>query len=506
MKSYDNNFLDRRVAIYHDPNLGYPLNPPYSPSKFYPEYKLKHFLDNENLVYDRIRQTLLLLGMDSENYGTPFWNPFKLIIKPGDKVVIKPNFVLDRHDNGGDLYSIITHPAIIRTVIDYVFIALEGKGRIIIADAPQMDCNFDNLLIKTGLLSIRKLYKEEFGFNIEIYDLRQFWFDAIKAKGSRAAYTKFRYNLPGDPEGEVLVSLGKKSLFYGINSKNFYGADYDRREIIRYHHDEIHDYLISKTILSADTIIMLPKLKVHKKVGVTLNIKGFVGTVVNKNCLIHYRLGTPSRGGDQFPENILLKQEEIATKLQRLASDVLLSRRNKTTDAIYDSLIKIALPIFKSLGLLTRRKIRILDDGNWFGNDSAWRMAIDLYRIFLYADKNGNMCDKLQERKMFSIIDGIIGGEGNGPLVPNSKKGGIIIAGFDPGAVDIVGTRIMGFDYNKLKKLSYILSNPKLFGVSKEDITILSNQNDYFDLLNDGNSKRYLGFEPHPGWKGYIEI
>src|SRR5205823_2339552 len=39
-------------------------------------------------------------------------------IKPGDRVVIKPNLVRDWHPDGRDLYSVITHPAIIRAVVD----------------------------------------------------------------------------------------------------------------------------------------------------------------------------------------------------------------------------------------------------------------------------------------------------------------------------------------------------------------------------------------------------
>jgi len=37
----------------------------------------------------------------------------------------------------------------------------------------------------------------------------------------------------------------------------------------------------------------IPKMKVHGKVGVTLNLKGLVGVNTDKNYLIHYRVGTP---------------------------------------------------------------------------------------------------------------------------------------------------------------------------------------------------------------------
>ena len=76
-------------------------------------------------------------------------------MKRGDKVVVKPNFVLSRHSRGGDLFSIITHPSVLRAVIDYVYKALEGEGSIIIADAPQMDCNFQELMKATQLAGIQ---------------------------------------------------------------------------------------------------------------------------------------------------------------------------------------------------------------------------------------------------------------------------------------------------------------------------------------------------------------
>mgnify|MGYP001054299095 CR=1 FL=1 len=493
------------VAIYCESGLEYPGEAPYSPHIKYPEYPLKHIGEKANSVYDAFRQTLLLLGLDRENFGRPHWNPLKEIIQPGNTVVIKPNFVLDRHDEGGDLFSIITHPSVIRAVIDYVYLALEGKGKIIIADAPQMDCDFGALLEKTMLRSIQELYKNELGFGIEILDLREFWYDVKKAERARAAYTKYRFRLPGDPQGRVIVPLGKDSLFYGIDSRKFYGADYDRDEVIRYHHGEVQEYVISKTVLSADCVILVPKLKVHKKVGVTLNVKGLVGTVVNKNCLVHYRLGTPSEGGDQFPDGVLVKKERIAVKFQRLASDILLSHRHPVTDAIYEFAARVVNPLFKRLGFQVKSDKRILDNGNWYGNDSAWRMAVDLYRIFLYADQEGQL-HTMPIRRVFSIIDGIIGGEGNGPLVPTSKKCGVLIAGFNPCAVDIVATRLMGFDYNKIKMLSYLVAHPELFKTSVDKIVVRSNQVEYKDLLKPDNRKRYLNFEPHPGWRGFVEI
>lgn len=500
MKSPEEILTNLNVSVYHDFELEYPDEPPYSPGISYPEYSLRDVSQKDNRVYEAVRETLKLLGMDGNNFNTARWNPFGEIIKSGDTVVIKPNFVLSSHAEGGDLFSIITHPSVIRTIVDYTYIALEGRGRIIIADSPQMDCNFDELLKRTGLVSIRELYKKELDFDLEIYDLRDFWLD--KASGD---YSKGRHQLPGDPRGGVLVNLGKASLFCEAgNSHRFYGADYNREETIRHHHGDTQEYLISKTILSADVVISVPKLKVHKKVGVTLNAKGLVGTCINKNYLVHYALGTPSEGGDQFPDGVLSAKEAATVKLQRWAYDRFLSKKNPLADWFYSISAKLGRVLLKPLGFGVDETKAVLDAGNWYGNDSAWRMAVDLLNIFIYADNTGKLQNK-PARRMFCLADGVIGGERNGPLLPGSKRCGLIIAGFNPCAVDLVCTRLMGFDYKKIKILDHVLSQPDTFGVSLPGIKTFSNQ-DFGNLFDEENKNKYFDFVPHPGWVGHIEL
>ena len=503
MKNPDEIISDLNVSIHEDYELEYSKEPPYSPSVKYKEYFFSNINKKGNNVYDAVRNTLYLLNLDKENFGTSCWNPFKEIIKPGDTVVVKPNFVLSRHDEKGDVFSIITHPSVVRVVIDYVYIALGGEGRIIIADAPQMDCNFSELLNMTKLESIRELYKNELDFNIEIYDLRSFWLDTHG--GPQTESSGNRHKLPGDPSGSLLVNLDDQSLFYGAkNCKCFYGADYNRNETIKHHNGKIQQYMLSKTIMSADAVIFVPKLKVHKKVGVTLNSKGLVGTVVNKNCLIHYTLGSPEEGGDQFPDNLFNRREASLVKLQRWAYDTFLAPKTPICDCLYVIAKKLGKMILKPFGIRMDKNKSMLDAGNWHGNDSVWRMVIDLLRIFIYSDKDGKL-QNIPMRRVFSIVDGVIGGEKNGPLTPDAKRCGLIIAGFNPCAVDLVCTRLMGFDCKKLKVYSYILSHPDLFKTDLERINVFAGKK-YADLFNNSNKKKYHDFAPHPGWKGCVEI
>ncbi len=502
MIDLDKYFSNLSVSIFRT-GTEYSEKPPYNPSERYPEYSgALGVSDVPNPAYEGVRGALRLLGLDRANYGTEKWNPLSEVIKPGDKVVIKPNFVLSDHYKGGNLFSIITHPSVIRAVIDYAYLALGGKGAIVIADTPQMDCDFGELLQRSRLDSIADLYRDKFGFELGIRDLRNFWF---KYKDENyVASQENRKRLPGDPEGSALVDLGDKSAFRSVSNTNFYGADYNRDETIAHHTGGRHEYMVSGTILSADVLISIPKLKVHKKVGVTLNAKGLVGTITNKNYLIHYTLGAPEKGGDQFPPAFLKGKTKIIVRTQRFLYDLLLARQNKFAAKLfrlaYEPYRRLLKPILKK----TTEKIVTFDGGNWHGNDSAWRMVSDLMKVSVYADKNGVLRDTPQ-RKVFSVIDGIIGGEGNGPLFPDEKRTGVIISGFNHLAVDIASIRLMGFDWKNLAWVMDLLRNNNFnfFIPNPSDISTISNDDTFNDILSSEST--FLSFKPHPGWEGHIE-
>ena len=59
---------------------------------------------------------------------------------------------------------IVTHGAILRAVADYVYLALRGEGRLIIADAPQNDADFTALREIAGLDVLREFYRTEAEF------------------------------------------------------------------------------------------------------------------------------------------------------------------------------------------------------------------------------------------------------------------------------------------------------------------------------------------------------
>ena len=429
-------------------------------------------------------------------------NLFRGKVAPGAKVVIKPNWVMDQHPLQLDIFSVITHPAMLRAVADLAFEAMAGEGTIIIADAPQWDCNFDNLLRVTQVQQISEYYWRKYRFEVPVRDLRQL---ACTPQDSYVMSSD-RVSLPGDPEGYAAIDLGADSAFVGLpHVDRLYGADYDRQETIKHHRAGRHEYLVSRTILGADVIIHVPKLKVHKKVGVTVNAKGMVGINGNKNWIAHFRIGSPSEGGDAYPDEG--SPGAVAeSRISRFLIDHLLAPQKPGREKIFTMLrgaYKRLKPIWEPI-----RGERLNNvEGNWYGNDTAWRMTADLARIVLFSDREGRIRNSRQ-RHFFSVVDGIIGGEKDGPLSPAPKPCGVIIAGENLLGVDIVATRLMGFDWRKIKFLQWLVdSSPQSLGIDNpgRDIEILSNIPDWQDLLVD-HQILGLTFEPHSGWRGHIEL
>src|SRR5262245_26643913 len=81
-----------RVAVAWGPPR-YGVAPPFDPSRRYPESPGPHMRceNAENSAYESVRESLRLLGLDSGHVDTPRWNPLRGILRPGDRVVIKPN-------------------------------------------------------------------------------------------------------------------------------------------------------------------------------------------------------------------------------------------------------------------------------------------------------------------------------------------------------------------------------------------------------------------------------
>ena len=66
-------------------------------------------------------------------------------IRPGDRVVLKPNLVKEgKETDKNEWKCVVTSPELIRYVANYVCEKLGGKGEVYICDAPQTDSSFEH--------------------------------------------------------------------------------------------------------------------------------------------------------------------------------------------------------------------------------------------------------------------------------------------------------------------------------------------------------------------------
>ena len=489
---------DTKVAICKAARDQY-SDAPFSPSRHYPEYKLDD-ISSDGSVYEALRETLRMLELDKSHFDMPDWNPFGEFIKPGDKVVVKPNLVLDFNATGQTTDCLVTHASVLRPIIDYVLIALRGMGNVLIADSPHGNANFEKIKVVTRLNDLQEFYVKN-GIHLNILDVRKYEYGH-----GEDGFLEMRTLVERDPEGYAEIDLGQSSAFVDLpHLENLYGADFDRSEVTRYHTGIMNKYLVARTFLDADVIINVPKLKTHKKIGTTLNVKSLIGINGDKNYLPHFRIGDPSHGGDEYPPSSNRFQHGMKRVVRATVEALMGNNQHK-----YTGLYKVIRSIYG------KTHIRVapasggcseLGAGNWYGNDTVYRTVYDLSKILFLADKNGAM-HKSPQRRFFSIIDGIIAGEKQGPLEPSPKPCGVLIGGFDPVATDLVATRLMGFNTEHMVVFSRLYTLPfnhPLQPISPEDIRIISNNETWNGNIFDSKD-RYLALTPHDGWIDYLEV
>ena len=490
------------VSVVH--TKAYYPQPPFHPSTPYPEYPYSRdaISQEENPVYEAVRKALYLAGLDQEHYGKSSWNPFRQFVKEGNRIVIKPNFVNHYNlfcDEPSFFESLVTHASVIRPVIDYVLIATRGKFTLAVADLPIQTADFAVICKKTGLdLLIEFVQNKTSGKGIiDLVDLRDYQL-MIDPAGAILG----RKKQPGDAMGYVLVDLGRYSNLVPLEkySHLFRALDYKKNITVQRHSNGVHQYILSRTILKADFLINIPKLKVHRKTGVTLSLKNMVGTIGDKSCLPHYREGGPELGGDEHPVSSLINtmRGRYSFALRRLGKIPW-----KLVRPAGRTLLKLNQALYRDQRLIN------ITGGDWFGNDTIWRMVHDINCAIFHADDKGSLHSNFS-RKYLTVIDGIIGGEGEGPLSPNPVASGVILAGTDPLAVDICCTRLMGLDWRKIPlyaKYNAVHRYPfSSFNGNTEQIDIMMSESGNIlkrklDYLN--TIKR---FEPAPGWKNQIEL
>lgn len=476
---------DAKVAVSHTDQRGYPSRPPFNPPEPYPELPAGP-VDPENRLYPSVRQTLYQLGLDEENFGTPQWNPLGHVVRPGMTVLIKPNTVRHNHPDGKDVFSIVTRASLIRPMLDYACIALRGEGRILVGDSQMVDSWFDEAWRVTGLAPLLEWYRQHTTLPIEGLDLRE-----VRAVRTWCGGKWGREKVQQDPRGYQIVDLGERSNFRDIDPQRLRIGIADPRKTCECHSGGRHEYLFPKSVLAADAIISIPKLKTHRRAGVTLSIKGFFGLVAGRDALPHYQTGSVEEGGDEYIHPSLRK------RLYSRFHDVVL------TDA--PNPVKLLSALARNAIWWSRKVVPFKDnvvEAMWHGNDTIWRTLHDIAHALFYTDKNGRLHETPQ-RGHFCLIDGIIGGQRNGPVNPDPITPGVLLAGGNPVAIDAVAASLMGFDVRAIPTI-------------RNGLNLLNRDGDFFqdiEVVDDGGSlsmddflaARHLNYEPHPQWRGRLE-
>jgi hypothetical protein len=232
----------------------------------------------------------------------------------------------------------------------------------------------------------------------------------------------------------VLFDLGRNSLLEPVTDghDSFRVTCYDPRLLARTHAPGRHHYLVAKEVIEADVIVNLPKLKTHKKAGITCALKNLIGINGNKEYLPHHRIGGSRTGGDCYPNKNLIKRAlEFTSDQQNMTSSLAVAR------------------VWRGISKPFSRALRLTGDqlgieGSWSGNDTIWRTCLDLNRILLYGRLDGTMAEEPQ-RQVLHVVDAVVAGQGDGPLSPQPLPLGLILAGQNATAVDWVGAHLLGY-------------------------------------------------------------
>jgi uncharacterized protein (DUF362 family) len=391
----------------------------------------------------------------------------------GKNVLLKPNWV-NHNKKPDDEICLRTHSNLIIAVIN---VLLQYKpAKITIGDSPIQGCNWDKICTESFINEVNNLCEEQ-GVPVSIYDFRRTVFDTLNNKVLKEQ---------NPASGYIIFDVGKDSFLEPVTNvrrKLFRIAHYDYEILAEMHHSEVHKYCITKNLFDADIVISIPKVKTHQKAGITAALKNFVGLNGDKDYLPHHRHGGTKNGGDSYQGNNLLRN----------ISEKVLDISNKN----------ISKPIFvfwqKLSIILWRISMQNKNNhwiGGWHGNDTTWRMILDLNKIIVYAKPDGTLSD-IPQRQIYSLCDGIIVGQGDGPLFPDPLPLGFLSFTNNAAVNDYVFAYLMRL---KPEKISLLTNAFNIYEKRFDNITL----NNKLIQLQDLDAF-VVNAKPAPGWEDYLK-
>jgi hypothetical protein len=153
------------------------------------------------------------------------------------------------------------------------------------------------------------------------------------------------------------------------------------------------------------------------------------------------------------------------------------------------------------------------ETGSWYGNDTIWRTCIDLNRILLYASREGEFegrePDSTPRRRVLHVVDGIVGGDGDGPLVPRPRPSGVVLCGANSAYVDLAAAALMGLAWKRIPLILGAFAPQRgvaLAAGDPGDLELVSDAPEWSGTLPDGGRPlpKNLAYRPAPGWEGVL--
>ncbi len=492
---------DPRVAVVREASR-YPSDAPYAPSEAMPEWPGMALGTEDNSAYRAVRQLLLTWGCDKENQNTPAWNPLGDFVKPGNKVILKPNFVCHRNQ-GERLYGItdtlglVTHGSVVRVVVDYVAKALNGSGTIVIGDCPLQGTNWPALVKLVGLQELVEYAQKNFpGIQVVARDYRLGRAHVVND------VVKQRVVDESNLEEYVELDLQSDSLLLPLmsNGYEFGVSQYAKHRMRAAHTPLVNKYLIHRDFVTADVMINLPKMKSHMKAGITCALKNFVGINGHKDYLPHFRFGSPSQGGDEYPDGNWLwhlgwyfahRDWEMETGWNKY---------------LFGRMSSLCHQFQRRLGADPAKAA--MNGGGWHGNDTLWRTILDVNRAFFYYDREtkGMGQQPSKQIRYLAILDGLVGGHKESPLSPTPLNAGFMLAAQNPLALDTVAAALMGLDWRLLRQLAkgFDIASRPLVTYAPEQIEILGNLG-IQRVQEIYDQELFKRFEASYGYRGHVE-
>jgi len=420
------------------------------------------------------------------------WRSASIVSHPRT-IAIKPNWVLHETDAAFPIRALVTDARLVEAVVEACLVQFPDAS-IVVGDVPLQFADFAKIRRQSGLDRVIDRFAHE--TRVRFLDLRR----EVMVRDA-TGFMRPADGGHGDPRGYRLVKLGGESHLEAMShqSDRFAVNDYSGQVTSANHSRGNHKYLVSQTLLDCNLFINLPKWKSHQKSAITGALKNVVGISCDKAYLPHFRRGAPAWGGDEYKDDhrwMYFLQTRVREALQKRS-------------ALAFKLLKPAWDLFKQLrGLETRMASPngasdnfYVAGGSWFGNDTIWRMIYDLNLIVEQVDEMGRLTGTRQ-RGYLCLVDGLVSGEGNGPLQPLPRDLDWLVCGDDPFAIDIALAWFMGFQPEKIPILS---RRPQYLGAwGHFDLSALEIEIDRVTTLLS-ESQINFGFAPPPGWKDHVE-